>query len=386
MKIKLSLILFIFFSIPVFGFSVLTLKPVNWSQVDSVDIFVAGYGAELGNQFLYSAITKARVMDGEYPDSRVQLIFWANEKGRDEDLKTLEQRDLNILAINDDYLTAQILFREVKRHKRISSLHILSHSAAFYGARIQSRMTRVDGKHFPWESLRNHFIDESYVILHGCNTGFSLAPQVSKAIQRPVLGSLSSTDFQEIFSDGKWYHNNRGQYPDHLSRASSSSQLYSSNHSCWKGNCHRLMPNNHPYRGYWGEYEVGLPFFKNFCNFSKIRENKQRDCYSGIAQAIRGWPTLEGNSFESKVFDFLCPRYGSSRVFEKCVSYLLGEGESKFFWGKTLNCSLEKCDYNIVNTLIEGETHPSVRASLMDQGMQPIRDEYLLLQKARPYF
>lgn len=384
---KIMLLIFLsFFNLSSYGFSVLTLKPVDWSKVRSVDIFIAGYGEELGLQFLYSAITKARVMDEIYPDSRVQIIFWAKEKGRERDIEILEKRDLNIIAINDDLLTSEIIYKEIKRLKRISSLHILSHNAAFYGNRIQSKMTRIDGIHFPWSRLTNDFLPGSYVVLHGCNTGFVLAPQISEALQRPVLGSMTSTDFQEIFTDGSWYHNNPGQYPSSMNRMSTNRILYEEDYECWKGNCHRLMSNNHPYRGYWGEYEVGLPFFKSFCNYPLSTSRERETCYRGIAQALKAWPTVEGEDFESKVFDFLCPRHGKYNIFSQCVDYLRGKSEKKFFWGETLPCTLKECEFATVETIIEGRPHPSIGKKAPDQGMKPFRDEFLLLQKVRPYF
>ena len=387
MKKLITFSLLLLLTHSVWGYSVFTLKPIDWSQVRSVDVFVVGYGAELGNQFLYSAITKARVMDEQYPDSRAQVILWAKEKSRNQDTKTLEERDLNIIAVNNDYLTDQVVLREIKRLNRISSLHIISHNAAFYGSRIQSKMTRIDGKDFPWKELRDHFITGSYAILHGCNTGFILAPEISREIKRPVLGSLSSTDFQELFTDNSWYHNNQGQYPRSTQRKKVNDLLYTTDQACWKGNCHRLMSNNHPYRGYWGQYEVGLPFFKSFCNYREGLFKKERtSCFQGIAEAIRTWPTIESKSYEDKVIDFLCPRYGNKGIFKTCRDVLQGRSQAKIFWGETLSCDLEGCNFSDSNIRIEGALYKSVISSEEDQGNRPFLEEYKLLQEVKSYY
>ena len=76
----------------------------------------------------------------------------------------------------------------------------------------------------------------------------------------------------------------------------------------------------------------------------------------------------------------------ASTIYSPCVDYLKGKSEKKFFWGETLPCTLKECEFATVETIIEGRPHPSIGKKAPDQGMKPFQDEFLLLQKVRPYF
>ena len=228
----------------------------------------------------------------------------------------------------------------------ISSLHIVSHNAAFQGSAIQKTTDRLGHNNFPWEKLTSKFTKDSYVFLHGCNTGFIVAPGISKKLKKPVFGSLTSTDFQEIFNNGQWYHNNSqfDQFPAGMKKLTTSGELFNQSLSCWKGYCHRMMPNVHPYRGYWGNYDIGLPYYQAFCNYGG---SVARDCKAGIAAGINATATISPKSWEDKVIDHMCPRMGDSSIFENCKAILKGASGKRVFWGNTIGCSLKECSFEL---------------------------------------
>lgn len=328
------------------AYSIFTLKPLNWSKIKSVDVFIAGYGEEMGLQFLYGAIARAQKHDEMYDDSRGQVIMWAEEWNKRKDRKVLEDRGFTILEINSRSLNLKRIEDHLKEFPAIRSLHIVSHNAAFQGNAIQRSSDRMGPDNFPWAELSSKFTNDSYVYLHGCNTGFLIAPGISKNLGRPVFGSMTSTDFQEIFADGDWYHNNAqfGQFPKGMSKMKTSGELYSSTESCWKGYCHRMMPNIHPYRGYWGSYEIGLPYYQAFCNYA---DGNSESCKKGIAAAISTTLTINPKSWEDKVIDFMCPRMADPTVFQNCIDVLKGTSEKRVFWGKNIKCTRKKCDFSL---------------------------------------
>lgn len=328
-----------------FAYSIFTLKPVNWDQVKSVDVFIAGYGEELGLQFLYSAVTRAQKHDELYPDNRAQVILWAKEWNERRDEEALTSRGFSIVKTTRGSLDNKDVYEQLKRFPAISSLHFFSHNAAFGGAAIQ-KSERLGKDSIPWENLRDKFTADSYIFLHGCNTGFIVAPGISEKVGIPVMGSLTSTDFQEIFEDGNFYHNNAGfgQFPSGMSKKKTSFTLFAKEYSCWQGYCHRMMPNEHTYRGDFGYYRVGLPYYQAFCNF---KDNKGAKCGAGVAEAIRGSAGLLGESWEDKVIDYMCPRMADPSVFNNCVASLKGESQKASFRGKVINCSREYCHADI---------------------------------------
>ncbi len=364
------------------AYSVFTLKTVNWSKVKTVDVFIAGYGEEMGLQFLYGAITRAQVHDETYPDTRAQVIIWAKEDGKSSDEDTLRRRGFKVMEVNSRKLSESRMTKLIKGLPLLSSLHIISHNAAVEGVAVQ-QSDRIGPKASLWTEIKDRMAADAYVFLHGCNTGYLVAPGVSKVIQRPVFGSLTSTDFQQVFDNGQWYHNNSGwgQYPAGLGKSTVNQVLFASEQSCWKGFCHRMMPNEHTYRGYWGDYEVGLPFYKAFCNFNTSDKAK---CMKGIAQAINTTPTIGAKSWQDKVEDFLCPRMGDASVHESCVAALQNGGDRKdFFRGKTLNCELDGCKFDSYYTR-KGMVKV-INFTGPDAGTAPFEKEFKLLMYAEKY-
>jgi hypothetical protein len=381
-KMKVLILLScLLFNFNVFSYSVFTLKPVNWSHVKTVDVFIAGFGHEMGLQFLSAAITRAKIHEERYPESRAQLILWAEEWNKSRDGAVLRSRGMTILHVNSRKLKNKDIFDYLDQLTSISSLHIISHSAAFAGNAIQKSTSRLGLENFPWKKLRSKFTKDSYVYLHGCNTGFIVAPAISKVLERPVFGSLTSTDFQEIFANGNWYHNNAGvgQFPSGMGRLKNSGELYNESLSCQKGFCHRMMPNRHPYRGYWGRYEVGLPYYRPFCNYGS---NVSQACRAGIAHAIFTTPTILSRSWEDTVLDHMCPRMADPSVFDNCAAVLKGQAGNRVFIGKYLGCSLKGCNFQLARGR---NRNGNVITNFVgrDEGIQQMRKDFNFFMSLR---
>ena len=362
MKALLTLLVLLT-SIHTNAYSIFTLKKYNWSQIKTVDIFIAGYGKEMGLQFLYGAITRAQVHDDTYGDDRAQIILWAREKNRKHDASVLKQRGFHIMKSTNTGLTNRVIKSYLSNlNYSIKSLHMISHNAAFQGAAIETGsivnpFPERLGHGFNWGSVKRKFAKDAFIFLHGCNTGFIVAPEISKQLERPVFGSLTSTDFQEIFQDGQWYHNNKGfgQHPEGYKREKVSGNLHNRNYGCWKGYCHRMMPNEHPYRGDFGQYNTGLNYYQAFCNYGEA--GKEESCKRGVAQGILTTPTMEAKSWEDRVVDFVCPRMANPEVFNNCLKVVKGESTKRVFRGNNIQCSRKRCAYELKSNKFSGKDY-----------------------------
>lgn len=366
------------------SYTMFSFGPINWNEVKEVDVFVAGYGPEMGGLFAYSAITSARYMKENSPSSRAQIIFWAQEKSPAAHRNDIESRRLHVLKSDSQGLTVDRLYRHLQSFPRINSLHFFSHSGAWAGITLQSGEDRLDDKTMDWRALKSKFTPNSFVFLHSCNSGFVLAPRISELIERPVFGSLTGTDFQEIYANNQWYHHNNGQFPQGMSKLVWNEILFGGRHACWMGNCHRMKPNNHAYSGAWGRYTTGLPYYRPFCRYgSNLRGQESRDCLQGVAGALRAWPVEPRMSDRERALDFICPIYPGRTSRQDCLRYLRDGNNNvgRIFWSNTLNCTLTGCDYTTSAARTRGG-NPTQVFNSQDAGNAPFRADYQLFSRA----
>lgn len=361
-----------------------TNSSFSWNR--DTDVFVIGYGTGTGGLFLYTALARARKQVEMNPGRQI-LMIWAREDGHSKDVALINRLGHTVLGANDSKLNMNVTTYFLEKVKSITSLHFVGHSSAWYGFGLQPGM-RFEAKKNKLLSLKRNFADGAFIFLHGCNTGFTSAPELSEIFEIPVLGSLTSTDFQQLHNDGQWYWNNKGQYPDGGWDKG----------GCQGGNCYRLKANNHPYSGSWGKYQIGLSFHKAFCNFDLGRtglfSSKKgiEACYLGLWNAIRTWPSTESikpwtdyGTYKEVIADYLCPKLDGHSVDKTCRA-VLNEAErgvvssKKFFWGAQPECNFKGCNWgtNIQNVSgvgrIQGFTGP-------DAGNKTIAEEYLLYLK-----
>ena len=363
---------------------------VYWRQ--RTHVLVVGYGSELGLQFVDTAIAQARRLQELEPSSQV-LIIGGMEKSKSRYRSYFSGKKVNLVYIDDRILKNSQLLKVLTNFRKIASLHFFSHNAVNHGMGIEE--VRESEKRFSHRlrgvaDLKRRFTDDAYVFLHGCNTGFTIAPNLSKLWSVPVHGSLAATNFQELYSDNMWYIHDPGLFPSHLSLADVNRVSYLNPRGCWRGACIRLRPDPQPYTGYWGRFESGLGFFKAFCNFSGRRSESK--CYKGIAHAILGHVSynpigfnVDYNTYKQSVVDFLCPAtYKASNARCKEALRQTDNGEYTTYtalnWGNPLQCTLKGCDVSArCNTRECGVEAPRNR------NPRALIQEYRLLLKAYRY-
>lgn len=314
-------------------------------------VLVAGYGDELGLLFQEVSKAKAQKLKEQYPNDQIVLIAVKEEDNSNEDV--LEKWGFNIIGSKRQTLDGKLLIKELVAFNQIQSLDIFSHSSAQFGIHLNGRMNRLTTNTRGLENVRGHFAKGAYVVLHGCNTGFELAPHLSGVWGVPVLGSLTSTNFQRLHSNGNFYLEESGFPPSNdwseLNELSFDRPL-----RCKDGYCLRIKPDNSSYVGYWGEYEAGLPFLKWFCvNISK------EECSLAMAKNLLSQISivnLQRNSdlklYKKAVFDFLCPISSKRDLRRECEENLdLAIIKKDFtyspFAREQLECDFNKCKAEI---------------------------------------
>jgi hypothetical protein len=313
-------------------------------------IFLVGYSGGLANQFMESAYFRAALYQKIDPESQIVFLRPPDFKTLEEDRKKTELPGIEIVEAQTEGLTGQAFVQWLERFPRIRSLDIYSHSSPVLGVGIQNYSPdyRFSEKSPGVEALRDNFIPEqSYAILHGCNSGMILAPALAKLWAVPVQGSLTGTDFQQwsTLEPRDWYFNNAPQHPK------TPKWKY-----CQTAFCRRMKPQETPYSGGWGTYTHGLNFLKTFCS----PEASLETCEKLMAESLMGFAhakTLEGvkslEDFAQLAEDFICPIVYGSQKRKECVAALRrgANGGSRVYTGmqkgKTAKCDAFGCKIEV---------------------------------------
>lgn len=340
-------------------------------------IFVMGYAGGLADQFFKAAVARARKYQENFPNR--QFVFIGPDKidknspsydSYDEYRTVLQRLKLTPERLDEKYLLSNRLLEILETYTQIESLEFMSHSAAHLGVgldEVPSNSPLAVYKRFNAQTeglaqLQDNFTDNAYLVLHGCNSGFTQAPAFAKLLGIPSAGSLSSTNTQEIYSDNRWYFNDSGRYPEGLRKTATNEISYQENYECRSGHCHRMKPEAYPYAGYWGNLNAGLSHYKFFCG-TAVADNQ---CKKSMALFLAGHLGIAKNAatlisdYKNNIKDFLCPDANRPEARRECFNKLEASlSDSSVYYsgmtrGKTLNCNFEKCDVEIRCTDAQG--------------------------------
>ena len=316
-------------------------------------LFVVGYSHGVGNQFLAAAKTRALKTLELYPDHQMILIR-NRETGTQADLNEVRGMGFKVFTANADTLNGPSFLKIASLFQKIASIEIYSHSSTHAGLGLEGEDERLRTDTPNLSALKSHFTKDAYVTLNGCNSGFYTAPAFSKAWGVPVAGSFTSTDFQQLYSDGTWYFNNQGQYPHSGGWASQNTESFESQRSCESGDCHRMKPDNAAYSGMWGEFQAGLGFYKFFCADGLDTDHCKAVMARALYASISTRPLKRGSSmddFRKVAQDLLCPNRVNSMVRAECVK-ALEDSETTLnpvyssFDGNPVECTFSSCTFS----------------------------------------
>lgn len=366
----------------------------SFNANETARVLVIGAGDDLG--LLFHEVAKGRALKYKehYPSDQVLVIAVKEKKLNSQ--WSLEKYGFKVIRNEGSSFDGKNLVQELLKLKKIKSIDFFTHSTDQFGLHLNMRAYPFNEKTVGLSSLKARFTSDAYVALHGCNNGLTLAPFLSKTWGLPVLGSLTSTNFQKLHSDGEFYLTNAGKFPN-KEWETTNRVSYDEDQACRDGACLRMRPENAPYVGYWGNYlEGGLPFYKYFC-----ANQPEEKCLSTMAKTLLSH-TLKVNlkkdsSFEDykkAVVDYLCPVSAQVNLKGQCEEQLALALETKDytynpFSRKQLECNFNGCksEVSCKGTMIKGIPKPgSCRLTNLAQGpATTIVREYEAYLKAYKY-
>lgn len=313
-------------------------------------IIVAGVGMELGMSLQWAAVAKAKRYKDLYPDHQVYLIAHLEtefNKRPINNFRYLNQWGFRLEKSYNSLFTQESLTDKMVQFSQIASIDLFTHNSPHYGAQLESKYYRMTPDSKENKRLVGHFMPDAYAILHGCNTGFVVAPALSRTWGIPVAGTLASTGFEYLGRDGLFHFSGDSR----AGKASVNNVSYNESISCEKGACTRMKPANYTYDGVWGNFEDGgLNFFKFFCV-----KNDTATCYRIMAKslieslsikAVSARPSLA--DYKELIYDFLCTSGSGGQYRSTCKKnleryHMTKQIGSNGFYGRQIQCSFKEC-------------------------------------------
>lgn len=308
---------------------------------------------EDSNQFFQSGIIRAEKYKQLWPEHQVVIMSSPEVRGTDDD-KVFADFNIPVVKIIKASFTPEVFIPELRSYTKIASLDFYGHSSpwALKLGKSNAALT-PDAYEKKLRSLKGNFLPGAYITLNGCNSGFSIAPDLSKYLEIPVSGSLTGTLFERIESDSKWYKEADWTPENYVTL---NAVTFGEDTACTLGLCWRMKPSQHSYGSYWGSFKEGLNFYKFFCNF----ENTDGRCEKAMALSLLTFPSVKSINLDSSVEDFkevamdyICTTYKDKTKFDKCVAGInaaiqRGDLVYQSHPGQELNCNFKTCNAQVV--------------------------------------
>ncbi|MFT6070638.1 MAG: hypothetical protein ACJAT2_001401 [Bacteriovoracaceae bacterium] len=307
---------------------------------------------EDSDQFFQSGLIQAYKYKEMYKDHQVVIISSPDVRSTDNE-EVLQKFNLPIIKQIGTNFNVYNLVEEMLFFKKIASFDYYGHSSPWAIKLAKSNGTIEPGSHkSTLQKLNSHFTKLAYATLNGCNGGFNIAPELSSVWKIPVSGSLTSTQFERLQTDGfyKKADRTREDYVQ-VNDATFTSPL-----DCSVGVCWRLKTARKNYSSYWGNFkDGGLSFPKFFCNF----DNSDKRCEKSMAlQMVSFTSTTAINlnssleEYKAVVFDYLCSTALDKSYFRNCVNGIknaVANNSLRFqaHPGNALECNFKRCNATI---------------------------------------
>lgn len=316
-------------------------------------IVVGSAVKEDSNQFFQSGVIRAEKYKQLWPDHQVVIMSSPEVRGTDDD-KVFADFNIPVVRVINASFTAEVFIPELRTYTKIASLDYYGHSSpwALKLGKSDAALT-PDAYEKKLRSLKGNFLPGAYITLNGCNSGFSIAPDLSKYLEIPVSGSLTGTLFERIESDSKWYKEADWTKENYVTI---NPATFGEDAACSLGLCWRMKPSQHSYGSYWGSFKEGLNFYKFFCNF----ENNDGRCEKAMALSLLSFPSVKSINVDSSVEDFkavamdyICTTYKDKTKFDTCVAGIndaIARGDLVYqsHPGPELNCNFKTCNALVV--------------------------------------
>lgn len=347
---------------------------------------------EDSDQFFQSGIARAQRYKELWPDHQIIFMSGPDVKGTDDEI-IFQRYKIPVTKIVHQKFTAPLLLKEMKEFKKIASFDFYGHASPWAMIIGKSGAVFDPSAHYQeLKALRAQLMPNAYATLNGCNTGFYIAPDLSRALAIPVSGSLTSSVFERIESDRFWYKEEdwSEQGEVFFNRFSYKKKL-----SCETGACTRMKSSRRNYSSFWGTFsQGGLSFDKFFCNY---KNNQNGTCEKAMVFSLLSFPSVRPISadssveeFKEVVFDWLCSTGKNLEYYQKCVNGILesidrGDHIYQSHPSNELNCDFYSCNASIVCKFKTSEEVPIPGScdieTIPNNEPKNIATEYLSLMK-----
>ncbi len=330
-------------------------KDSTYDATKITHVIVVGSAAkEDSDQFFQAGVARAYRYKELNPFDQV-VIMSSPEVRKTDDAEVFNEFNIAVYKTVAETFTGNKLMKEILELERIASIDFYGHSSP-WGLKLGKSDAAFDPTEFTQSltKLKTKMLPNSYMTINSCNSGFYVAPEISRILEIPVSGSLTSSMFERIESDGLWYKEDdwtKGNYVE------INNNSFNEDVSCALGLCWRMKPSRLNYSSYWGQFkEGGLSFYKFFCNFDKTDGR----CEKGMANSLLSFPsvhplTLKSTSddFKAVAFDWICSTANDKNYFKKCVdgvnaAITLGNLQFQTHPGNELNCDFKSCHATVV--------------------------------------
>ena len=331
------------------GYFIAQLESSPHDLKKSVRVYIAGSGGSAGTLFQEAAISKAKKVKEIYPRDQILLIFYNESKIQSQKQK-LSDWGLKKIQLNEKPLTDEDIYQTIREYQQVRSMDFFTHSA--YDFALLSEVGAII--HYPGlQELRPLFSRDATVQFHGCNAGWLLAPALAKSWNVPVSGALTSTNFEQLHSNGNFYFNDAVTKPEGP-WAKENKHSFNASVNCKNGGCLRMRPDNQPYTGVHGKLDVGLPYYRFFCG-NLTRQECNRRMALTLPEFMDLTSSKEGKQKSKMILaaqNVLCPIHKSKILREACREGLKRSEKSTDktytpFQGISLHCGLNGCGKDI---------------------------------------
>jgi hypothetical protein len=319
-------------------------SPVDYDQ--ATRILVSGRGTDLGMQPQLSALGRALLYKRNFPNEQIVLIS-VIEDTKNEAL--LLKNGWVFLVKNDLKIETEVASQEILKFQKIRSIEFFGHNSPSLGTQTDGLGFRFDFRKPIVASIASHFDRGAYAMIHGCNSGWIIAQNLSNVWNIAVAGSFTGTRFERLHSDGHFYVFEDRKAPDN-NWASVNPDL--DGEKCSAGACMRMRPSYSHYNGKWGDFQGPLlHHYKFFCQLDET------ECEKRMATSLYGYMAEKSLKRDSSFAEFcevaqqyLCPVYKDRKITVDCMEQLnqieAGRGKMSISYvvgDEQLSCNLKSC-------------------------------------------
>lgn len=330
---------------PYFYFvAVLGQNAIDWSR--PTHVIATGHGQKSGTLFQIAAASRGKKYAETFPQHQIILIA-VNELDGDQNLRKLEAWGYHVVQARGQMLGVRRLIDELKPLARMVSFDLYAHSNQENGAALdQDYMSKFSYELNVWS---RKFTPDAWASIHGCNSGWNLAPSLAKRWGVPVSGSYTGTHFQRLHTAGDFY-----PYDTQLAPpgpwAPTNPLSFTREQDCLMTGCVRMHPDPYRYWGEWGIAEHGLGFYRFACGplAADVCERRMVGTFLGFLGKTNFGRASGEPEFRRMLAEYMCPINRDLPVRADCergIEAALANGDDTYtpFPGKSSVCAGDEC-------------------------------------------